>query len=504
MSTNIPVGVSSVEGVANGLSPFNESDKHNIGLLMERERGVLNFPVLITSLQEDRKVFGDPELDKYGAYVTRHIFNNAGSFGAQIYGVRIADGTSVAATGNFTDGEVSPTTIFTVTAGHKGLEDPGTWANTNLKVKGYPQDDPAGLAGKYLFEIYYKNVLVESFEAETWASLITQVNERSYYVFLTAGTLTADITDIEEVTLSGGTYVAPDEADYAAVPDEISPTGLACLDTVNVQIVAVTDIQTLTMAQSLRTYCNAHQNKPIGVACMPYQSTSTEVATFADGLQSNNADCLAVYNAWVKTQDGFDSTIWVPALGCILGAGYIRVPEQNRSLIFYPPAGVDSSFVDVIDISPNNVTQAIATTWAKRYSVNSVIFKRGYGHFIFTSRTVSTNKLYHSINIRRLTSFYLQTLEDNLQWAVQKPATSELRRQIYASIWAYFRGQYNDGALEQTLPFEEACVIDVAADNLDRKIQRVTVDYVPTETAESIRIELNRNDGVLVAVETVQ
>jgi hypothetical protein len=504
MST--PIGVTVQEGVSTGLTPFQEVAKYNVGLIMERERGIPNVPVKVLSLQDDRKRFGGLNSAMFGPYVARHLFKNAQNYGAVVYGVRVLDtDNSDTASGLFTDGAGSPTTIFTAYAGQSGYKDPGTWANSTsysagegLKVRGFPIGHTNGIVDKYLFEVFYKNKLVESWEAVTWAELIASVNDRSAFVYLEAGDLTKDITDIQQVHLSGGTYAAPVESDFYPVPDETSPTGLAIFDNVDVQIIICAEHHTVDMATQGRDYANGHQNRPIYVYNLPYFSTSTEVETFAAALQTDNTDCSAGYNFWVKTSDEAGGFVWTPSVGVIVGAGYVRVPGLNRDFIHYPPGGVESAFVDVVDINPNNLTEALMTQWVKRYSTNVAVYKQGKGFFLFTSRTNSTNSLYQSVHIRRLTSYYKRTLELNLLWAVQKPVTPQLKREMYVSIYQYFLGEYGRGALEGSIPFDQACVINVEQDTQDRKILKVIIDVILTECAESIRIELNRNDNSLI------
>lgn len=103
---SLPIGFSTTEGISNGASAFIEGDKHTIGILWERERGIPNKPVLIGSIQDDRRRNGGIFGSSYGAYVARMLFNNAGSFGATVYGVRIVGDGSEAA---YIDAEYVPT-----------------------------------------------------------------------------------------------------------------------------------------------------------------------------------------------------------------------------------------------------------------------------------------------------------------------------------------------------------------------------------------------------------
>lgn len=499
--TNYPIGVSVQEGVSAGFTPFGDTSKYGIGIIFERERGIPNVAIPIMSLQEDRKRFGGIESTKFGAYISRHLFKNAQNYGAIMYGVRILDVVnSSAATGVLTDGKSTPTTILNIWAGQNGQKDLGTWSNgsNGVKVRCYPKNHALGAVDAYTFQVFYKNELVETWEASTWVSLISQVNERSGYVMLIPNDLTESITDVQNITLAGGTYTAPVEEDYYPIPDEIAPTGLAVFDSVDIQMLACAELTTLTFAQVARDYANLHPNRPMFIYSLPYQSTTSVVTTFATGMQTASTDCSAGYNFWVKTSDESDGFTWTPSVGVILGAGFVRVAGMNRDLIHFPPASIESAFVDVIDISPNNVTLQTATQWVKRYSTNVAIFQKGIGFFLFSSRTNSTNILFQSIHIRRVTSYYLKQLEANLLWTIQKPITAELKRQVYTSLYTYFYQEWSNGALENSIPFEQACSISIGQDTNDRKNLVVDISYILTECAESIRINLNRNDNSLI------
>lgn len=614
------VGLQINEGVSNGVSSFVESSKYNVGLIFERERGIPNKPIKVTSLQEDRVRFGGIVSDsQYGAFVTRQLFNNASIFGATVYGVRLVDDTSVAAskvlsngiaqvpaatfvesenqapavgppelpailhytpanvhigdifrmtvgtttisytalstsvaavcsaldslinleistnpTGDWATllagsiaGSVSSTatelvvtgpdhdaiialvtpsltaigsTIFTVKAGQVGYEDPGTWGN-GLSVSVYPKNDPLGLAGKYLLKVYYKSVLVESWSGDTWASLIALINSGSYYITITATNLTLDITAVTTITLEGGTYVAPaSEAAYEPTPDPVNPTGLACFDGVDVQIIACPDLFTDTFAATLRDY--AELNGKHAVFCLPNLADDTDVATFSAALQTATRNHIAVYNLWTRTSDEAGSFVWTPGYGQILGAGYIRVPQMNGDFVWIPPAGVDSAFKDCIDIYPAILSQSTIDTWVQRYTTNVAVFKQGKGFILYSSRTMSTNPLYHSVHVSRMTDWLISTLNDNMLFTIQKPNTPSLQREATVSLIMFGKGIYDNAGLERSVSFDESwkviCDQTVNPPTQDRKILRIRVEWIPTECTESVVIELNRNDGSLV------
>lgn len=91
------VGVTIEEKVTNAFNYGDNTSTRNIGLLVDRERGVENVPVLINNLKEDAKIFGGHSTDKYSSYVVETLFNNAGGYQANVYQIRILGNGSLAA-----------------------------------------------------------------------------------------------------------------------------------------------------------------------------------------------------------------------------------------------------------------------------------------------------------------------------------------------------------------------------------------------------------------------
>lgn len=566
------IGFSVVEGVANGLTPFTEPSKRNIGLLMERVRGVENVPFRITSLADDAARFGGLDANMYGPTIVRNLFKNAKGKPLQMYGVRIIGSGSAAAT---TGVVVVNSVNHTLTAGQQGESDKGTWGN-DITANFYSYDYK--VKNKYTLEVFYDGVLVEVFSESTMAELQAIINNTSMYITATfaaeytlpvwtAGvgtiTTTANSTTVtgsgtsfsttttpvgsqlrdsdgnilgvvsavtsstvivlerdatmvvtgdtfeyykrfrQAFTFTGGTYNAPIEEDfyYGTVPTK---KGLALFDGEDIQLLGVTENNTLTMAQEMQSYCQTtRNNKVLAVVCTPINATEATIEGYATAIQSNTVNGIAVYNVWVKTTDGTATGSYtVPGLGCVLGAAYVRVPALQNDHVHIPPAGIDSSFTDVIEVYPRTLDDATINLYTRSYTVNSVKFLQGVGYFVLTSRTMSTNALYQSVHIYMQTSFYVRTLENNMGFVIQRPNTPQLKRDIISVLYSFFRNQYDIGALEQSVPFSTACeLICDATNNPSSQLRtelNAAVNYIPTETTEAFKIGLNRNDGVLL------
>lgn len=561
------VGLTVQEGVANGATPFRTLSKRNIGLLMERERGIPNKAVLITSLEEDYRKFGARVLDTYGSYVVKTIFTEAQQAPVKIYGVRIVGDTSVTASGSGTIGAIA----VNCSAAYKGEADPGTWGN-NLQVIVYSFDYKA--KGNFLAEVYYKGILVESFTAVTMAALQLAIEKGSEYVKVTfsgelatgttvdligtldtslsssavVGTGTAfttelavgsviysgttylgtvlSITDDTHLTLTGkaqvaleegaakkrqdlsvtvdlenGTYVSPVEADFYANSDPANPLGMAAFNGVDVQIIASTENHTLSLAVKGKEYASS-RGDCVFMANLPLNADEGTLELFARTLQDANSSFIYGLHLWTKILDDSGNYLIIPGLGAAIGAGFIRTPYLNNDEIHIPPAGVDGTFVSILEIYPRTLSQATIDRYVQDFTVNVAVYKEGVGTFLISSRTYSTNSLYHSVHIRMQTSYYKRMLDANMLFMVQKPKTPELVNEGKVALHNFFIKEYDKGALERSVSFAEACqIISDQTNNpntQDRKILNFDILWIPTECTESVKLSLQRNDGYLL------
>lgn len=559
------VGLSVVEGISNGLAPFTSPPKRNIGILMERERGVENKPYRIASLSDDRLYFGGYSTDGYGYVVVRNLFRNARTAPVVLYGVRIVGAASTAATIAATIASVN----VSFTAAQFGEEDKGTWGN-DLDVTFYSYDYKK--KNKFYIEVYYKGKLVETFENVTCAGLQQDVNSNSMYVSCsfaseiatpsdTTGTGTVTCTTgsktvtgvgtafdtqlkvgsilkdnsgatvgvvaaiasatsltLEEnalvaitgaafkfylrysqvLSLASGTYAAPVEADFYSSSGD-TKTGLSALDGSPVNIIMCAEFNTLTMAQNLKSYCETV--KKLGVCILPLNASEVTRAAYSAALQTSTESYIAAYDFWAKTSDESNGYVTVPGYGHILGASYLYNAYIQGDFIHIPPAGADAPFTDLVEGYPSQVTQEQLDYRTTEYTINSIKRIDKVGYFTMTSRTMSTDPLFHSIHTRLQAIYYKTVLEESMGWVIQKPNTPELKKQVVVALTLFFKQEYDNGALERSIPFSQAAVIvcDVTNNPLsgNRKNLKADVDYIPTETAEAFRIGLNRNDGIL-------
>lgn len=566
------VGLTILEGVANGASPFREPSKRNIGLLMQSLRGVPFKPARVTSMEEFNVMFGGQSSSFFGPGIVRSIFAEAGDAPVVLYLARVTGSNAVAATATVT---LSDAKTMEVTAGYKGSDDPGIWGNNvvaTLYSYGYKSKD------NFLLSVTYGDK-TEQFTGATLAEIQAAVNKTSKYISVEfsaeitplvftaiVGTVTATlssntvtgvgttftslkvgdvlytsdatpkmigtiaaITSATSLTLVSRAYVAVTataikkradvaytatltggsdgtvaESDFYAVESATDPKGLACFDGFDVQILASTEYHSLTMAQKLNEYVG-NRKGPLGVVNLPLGADEGTAELYALNLQTSDASFLAAYMGWAKVLDEDANEVTIPVIGPVLGAGFIRTPYVQGNYIHVPPAGTDSLFSTVKDMVPQRLSQPLMNRLVQNFTCNVIQYIENTGFYVGSSRTYSTAELYMSIHTRLQTSYYKSLMGVRMRSYEQKPNTPELKREALIDLRTFFKTEYDNGALERSVDFSVAyqgiCDKSNNPSTQDRKLLNIDVLWVPTECTESVRVSLQRNDGVLTITE---
>lgn len=619
--SNYDVGLKVVEAVASGPRSLQDPSKRNIGLLGQFIRGASFRPVRIESMEEFNTIFGGQSPNFFGPGIVRSIFKEAGNAPVILYLARVTGIDAVAATASVNT-EAEKTMV--VTAGYKGSDDVGAWANG---LKAYLYSFGSYSKGNFTFVVEY-NGDTEVYSYPTLAEIQTAVNTVSKYVTvlfsaelsknnfssltgaitssgaskvvtgatlyawvhggdtlytlaavpesgdtvysasgISAGTVTSysaetgitvenvayaytvgsnlvpnfltevsagtvlysgsdvlgtvisvesdtsltlvntafkavtsggvlkRVDAVYEATLSSGDDGNVSESDFYSVYDSVNPKGFACFDGVDVQIIASTEYHSLTLASNLRAYLE-NRKDPIGLVNLPLNADEGTAELWSYTLQSNDVSFLACYLGWVKVYDDNGYLTVIPSIGAILGAAYLRTPYQYGDQIHIPPGGIDSTFVSVADVIPQRVSQSMVNSVVKDHTCNVIRYLEGYGYYVGSSRSYSVNPLYQSIHIRMQTSYYKRLMDARLKFWEQKPNTPENTNAALAKLYSMFFNEYNVGALERSIPFEQAYQV-LQVRTTDRKFVSIKVLWIPTECTEGILVSLERNDGIL-------
>jgi len=597
---NDRIGVTIEEQIGNAFTLGSGLSSRNLGLLMETERGVPNKSYLITSLREFTRLFGTKQSSMYSAYVIESLFNNAGGYPVNIFGVRIVgtdsetasvvlkneysniqvfekvtlqvatatqpqidkltpknvdigDAFSVAINGGTADSHTATTTdpedvvaalvtaigttsgvtatasdddksiiltgaddtpftttvtatnnstvnqpIATIKAGYQGQEDPGTWGN-NLRLRVYPKNDPNGVKDAYLFEVYYKNVQVEQFTGATWAALFADINARSQYVMATLTDATKDLTHgVFAGNLSGGEYDAPTDEMFEPTYDSITsaPQGLALFEGVDAQILACPEVFSTNYAYLADDFCRT--NRKFFVFSLPYNATESVVEQYHNTLVTNASSYSAGYLNWVEVAAEGGGRVWIPSIGYVLGAAYVKKSGMDNSVAWSIPGGVQTVGRGFFRITDDIMSEDKVGRYVKKWRVNVIKHVPNIGYCLWSSRTYSNNPLFESIHIRLETNWLVDSLLARNQKFIQRMNTPSLKKEMIADTRMFMLNLYQQGGIENKIPFDQAVVIEVVDSPDDRKNVEETISWIPPELVEHIHLKLSRNDGILI------
>ena len=493
------IGVTTEERITNAFNVGSNVSTRNVGLLVERVRGVAGKPILTNNPTEDKKIFGGHDPNMYSSFVVENLFRNAGGYQANVYQVRVVGEGSTAASVIINSSGAAP--ALEVIAGNQGLPDVGTWGN-DLRVRYFPIDAEGGSAEGILLEVLYKGIKVERFlsTGDSVQDLVNQVNSRSGYITIDVidGALAMGATMVEAI-LVGGTYVAPALADYTPAYDEVTgaPIGMAIFDSVDVQVVAAPEVFDLTFNVAARDF--AETNNKFFIFNAPFLATETTLETYYNSLVEGKQSYVAGYLNWVEVpRDASGNKIWIPAIGYVLGAGYIRKAGLNNGYVWIPPAGEETAAKGVFRVSHDDLSQDKMSRFVKKWRMNVIKYIANVGYAIYSSRTYSSDPLFESIHVRLQTNWLITNLKARNERFIQKLSNPTIDKSMEIDNTIFMKNVYEQGGIEASIPFNEAVVVNVITSVENRKEKELAVSWIPSECIEHVHVTLSRNDGVLV------
>ena len=610
------VGVTTEERVINAFNIGSDVSTKNIGMAVARQRGVAGKPILVNSLKEDKRIFGDHVSNMYSSYVVENLFNNLGGYPVNLYQLRVVGAGSLASKvvvknasantqqiavqtnqnasvtqsqqdyvsvnnvgvgdvftyeitgtddmggtptpftetvsftatttnsadvllglkslldaffGTLTDqfttnissnilviespvnsaftslvtstNEPTSEDIFEVVAGRGGDEDAGDWGNS-LRVRVYPINHPNGSSDGYKMEVFYQGYLVENFisNGTNWQTLVDIVNQNSEYVLINAINLSVALElGVFDSALSGGVYVAPTQQNfdpkYNAVTGEAE--GLAIFEGVDVQILACPEV----FSPSFVKLCDdfARTNLKFFVFNMPYLANESVLETYYNALFTPDQSFIGGYLNWVEVPaDSNGNKIWIPSIGYVLGAGYIKKAGLYNGYVWTPPAGTETNAKGIFRITHDTLSEDTLSRFIKKWRCNVMKFVKNVGFCTWSSRTYSNNPLFESIHIRLETNWIIQNLKIRNEKFLQRLITPSLYKEQRTDNLIWFKNIYEQGGIERSISFADAVVITIEQSKENRKETEMEIAWIPPECNEHIHIKVSRNDGVLI------
>ncbi len=486
------IGLQVLKREANSSPQITPSDINTIGLLLDVDRGPIGKPVLVTNLTDAKVVFGGPNVDRFGYYVLKGLFDNCKEYGAKVYGVRVAGTTTPGVASTVTVNETT-TPLFDLTAAYKGAEDPGAWGDDLQVVVAVNETTGA----------FSLTVLLNSVEVESWVDLTLETLEAKLNHPITGSRyILADLTvadfihtpDAGTVSLTGGTD--PSDAIISNWED-FEP-----LDSVPVDVVAVAGpFQGDEITAALDLYC-AGRGDCIGVSCSEFtEDPDTVMVTMNAGGQT------APYLGWIEVDDGLGSTIWVPPIGHVIGAAYIRKVMAKGGYPHIAPAGYLTYLRGALNIQFPTIDALKLEVMVHSWGVNAIMHVPNAGFIVRTSRSTNTQPKYYSIHALRLANYIAKSFKNSLGWVEQEANTPETRGRLRDSITFFMNALRNAGAFDQQGSCgENGYIVKCDEENNPPEVRNARqlvcdVLFDPVEIAETVKINLFNAKGLKVTVE---
>lgn len=174
------VGLTISEGVSRGATGYKEPSKRNIGLLGQFIRGASFTPIRINSMEDFNTIFGGQSASFFGPAIVKSIFAEAQNAPVTMYIARVTSSDSKVAQGTRV---LSSDVTMEVSAGYKGKDDPGAWANG---VEATLYSYGSRIKDMFTFIIKYKDSQ-EQYNYGTLAEIQNAVNKVSKYVTVQFG-----------------------------------------------------------------------------------------------------------------------------------------------------------------------------------------------------------------------------------------------------------------------------------------------------------------------------
>ena len=501
MALNVGINVVEVDGRA---APSIQAAPTSVAAFIIRAaRGLSGTVYRISNWTQYVEHFGDYVSGAYGTYAVRGFFDNGGSVA---YVTRLLDAAAAdSASRAFDNGGGA---ALTVTAGYRGVEDPGAWGNgIGIHIRAN-----AETAGTYDLLVRYGGAVVETWEGlnndDTAGApgvhpeaVINDEFTGSRYIIV-AEDATANPTalgndaqgrPVWEDLENGADDSLGDTANAAAL-GTAAANALTLFDVVDVQLVSCPETTHDNWVDAALTYCE-NRGDCMFVGHLPENNALSDARTYGRAWQGSKR-YGALYFPWIRVRDPIGTQRWVPPTGHVMGV-YART-EQERG-IWKAPAGNAARVNGALDVKLS-MTDTDHTDLVKNGSVNAVRFIPGQGIIVDSSRTLSTSPLWLYVNVRLLFNFVKSSLKSGLRWVVQEPNDPTLWNKVkFNAVTPFLLGLWRRGAFGPGAP-EDVFTVKIDAENnppanIQQGILTIEVYFYPSRPAETIVITVGQQEG---------
>ncbi|AOR29789.1 hypothetical protein BFF78_00595 [Streptomyces fodineus] len=207
---------------------------------------------------------------------------------------------------------------------------------------------------------------------------------------------------------------------------------------------------------------------------------------FDISADSDAAAFSTIYYPWASVESVAGTTRLAPACGHVAGV-WARTDTERG--VFKAPAnqslnGVDKLELDLSDHDNGQLNDV---------GVNCLRSFPGRGSLVWGARTLSSSRDWRYLNVRRLTSFLMDSIRTGTTWTVFEPNDEQLRAGLRSAVTSFLADQWRGGALQGRTPEEAFFVACDATNNTDGAAKVVIkIGIAPVRPAEFLSFSITQ------------
>ena len=265
---------------------------------------------------------------------------------------------------------------------------------------------------------------------------------------------------------------------------------------------------TRAIQQHLAARCAALGDRMALLDPRPEHSQPEQLIAWRGGFDTSYA---ALYFPWLLVPDPLRSDGQlraVPPCGHVAGV-YARVERQAG--VHWPPANQElSQALDIAAAAPACplVIDDLAHGDLNDQQINVIRAYPGRGLRIAGARTLSSDRRWRFVNVRRLITMIVETLERRTRWTVFEPNSPQLQRDIARVVRSMLDEIWRRGMLDGARPDQAYRVTCDASTNPPDVVERgmvvCQIELLPPEPAEFVVVRIGRSQSGVTILEAAE